>query len=103
MWITTFYLPSGCPIRYAPAPSTPRIGCPLALTQKPLRKSGFFVCAISPSLATRIREEPGPAGIVHKPEGLGIADRSLAVNWNCGLALRAMRHHNLPHSGLMWP
>jgi uncharacterized protein YjbJ (UPF0337 family) len=82
MWITTFYFPSGCPIRYAPAPSTPRIGCPLALTQKPLRKSGFFVCAISPPLATRIREEPGRAGIVHKPEGLGIADRSLAVNWN---------------------
>src|SRR5215469_16824759 len=26
-----FTCPSGCPVRYAPAPSTPRIGCPLTL------------------------------------------------------------------------
>ncbi|HWE07387.1 MAG TPA: CsbD family protein [Rhizomicrobium sp.] len=27
-------------------------------------------------------EEPGRTGIVHKPEGLGVTYRSLAVNWN---------------------
>jgi uncharacterized membrane protein YtjA (UPF0391 family) len=32
----SFSTPSGCPIRYAPAPSTPRIGCPLP--SLPLRK-----------------------------------------------------------------
>ena len=69
------------PVRPSPFDTPHRVSA--RLTQKPLRKSGFFVCAISPSSAAPwIHQGPGRAGIVHKPGGLGVKDRSLAVNWN---------------------
>ena len=69
------------PVRPSPFDTPHRVSA--RLTQKPLRKSGFFVCAISPSSpAPRIHEEPVRAGIIHRAEGFGITDRSLAVNWN---------------------
>ena len=69
------------PVR--PSPFDPPHRVSARLTQKPLRKSGFFVCAISPSgAAPSIHQESGRAGIVHKPGELGVKGRSLAVNWN---------------------
>jgi hypothetical protein len=65
---------SGCPVRYAPAPSTPRIGCPL--TSSPnhlglLRPQGAAFC-VARCLAPR----PGYQGPLHTGSQRGCPSRS---------------------------